>query len=170
MFGAPVECSLWTDGIYEGRYEDKYKYTADFGVEKVWGWSSVGAGGANVGLWNVTASAEYYSDGPMKRDLLSHIGTTILNYYESSHYGSAGTDCNWTNGEIWAKVYGPYFIYCNNITNAITATNQAAQALYSDALAQAAAEATAWPYAWFTNSNYASASQRGAVVGTNFHR
>ncbi len=165
MFGAPVECSLWTNGIYEGRYEDKYKYSADFGVQRVWGWSSVGTGGANVGLWQVTASPEYYSDGPMKRDLMSHIGTTILNYYESSHYGSAGTDCNWTNGEVWAKVYGPYFIYCNNITNTITATNQAAQALYSDALAQAAAEATAWPYNWFTNSNYASASQRGAVSG-----
>ncbi|MGH7943233.1 MAG: hypothetical protein ACREFR_19410, partial [Limisphaerales bacterium] len=165
VFGAPVECSLWTDGIYEGRYEDKYKYSADFGVQRVWGWSSVGAGGANVGLWQVTASPEYYSDGPMKRDLMSHIGTTILNYFESSHYGSAGTDCNWTNGEVWAKVYGPYFIYCNNITNTITSTNQAAQALYSDALAQAAAEGTAWPYAWFTNSNYASASQRGVLSG-----
>ncbi|MGH8022876.1 MAG: polysaccharide lyase family protein, partial [Limisphaerales bacterium] len=165
VFGAPVECSLWTDGIYEGRYEDKYKYSADFGAQRVWGWSSVGQGGANVGLWQVTASPEYYSDGPMKRDLMSHIGTTILNYFESSHYGSAGTDGNWTNGEVWTKVYGPYFIYCNNITNAITATNQAAQTLYSDALAQAVAEATAWPYGWFTNSNYAASSRRGAVSG-----
>jgi rhamnogalacturonan endolyase len=165
VFGAPVECSLWTSGVYEGRYEDKYKYSADFGVQRAWGWSSVGAGGANVGLWQVTASPEYYSDGPMKRDLMSHIGTTILNYFESSHYGSAGTDGNWTNGEVWTKVYGPYFIYCNNITNAITSANQAAQMLYGDALAQAAAEATAWPYDWFTNSAYASASTRGAVSG-----
>jgi autotransporter-associated beta strand protein len=163
--GAPVEVSLWTNGIYKGRYEDKYKYSADFGVQRVWGWASVGASGSNVGLWNVSASAEYYSDGPMKRDLMSHIGTTILNYYETSHYGSAGTDCNWTNSEIWAKVYGPYFIYCNNITNSITATNQAAQALYADALAQAQAEATAWPYSWFANTNYASAAQRGVVSG-----
>ncbi len=165
MFGAPVECYLWTNGIYEGRFEDKYKYSADFGVQRVWGWSSVGTGGANVGLWQVNASPEYYSDGPMKRDLMSHIGTTILNCYETSHYGAASTDCNWTNGEIWAKVYGPYFIYCNNITNTITATNQAAQALYTDALAQAAAEATAWPYDWFTNASYASSSQRGAITG-----
>ncbi len=29
--GAPVECSLWTNGIYAGTcYEDKYKYSADF--------------------------------------------------------------------------------------------------------------------------------------------
>ncbi len=165
VFGAPVECYLWTNGIYEGRYEDKYKYSADFGVQRVWGWSSVGTGGANVGLWQVTASPEYYSDGPMKRDLMSHIGTTILNYYESSHYGAAATDGNWGNGEVWSKVYGPYFIYCNNVTNTITGANQAAQMLYSDALAQAAAEATAWPYAWFTNADYASASQRGTVTG-----
>ncbi|HEV2318650.1 MAG TPA: hypothetical protein VGV18_02805, partial [Verrucomicrobiae bacterium] len=165
VFGAPVECFLWTNGIYEGRYEDKYKYSADFGVQRAWGWSSVGAAGANVGLWQLTASPEYYSDGPMKRDLMSHIGTTLLNYFESSHYGSAGTDGNWTNGEVWTKVYGPYFIYCNSITNAITATNQAAQMLYGDALAQAAAEATAWPYDWLTNSAYASASQRGAISG-----
>jgi autotransporter-associated beta strand protein len=165
VLGAPVECSLWTNGIYAGRYEDKYKYSADFGVQRVWGWSSVGTGGFNVGLWNVSASAEYYSDGPMKRDLMSHLGTTILNYYETSHYGSGKTDGNWANGENWAKVYGPYFIYCNNITNTITATNQAAQMLYSDALAQAAAEATAWPYSWFGNANYASASQRGFITG-----
>src|SRR5215472_8474714 len=101
VFGAPVEVSLWTNGIYQGRYEDKYKYSADFGVQRVWGWSSVGTGGANVGLWQVSASTEYYSDGPMKRDLMSHIGTTILNYFESSHYGSAGTDGNWASGEIW---------------------------------------------------------------------
>lgn len=165
MFGAPVECYLWTNGIYEGRFEDKYKYSADFGTQRVWGWSSVGTGGANVGLWQVTASPEYYSDGPMKRDLMSHIGTTILNYFESSHYGSAGTDGNWTNGEVWSKVCGPYFIYCNNITNTIASTNLAAQMLYSDALAQAAAEATAWPYYWFTNADYASSSERGAVSG-----
>ena len=165
VLGAPVEVSLWTNGVYQGHYEDKYKYTADFGVQRVWGWSSVGTGGANVGLWNVSATAEYYSGGPMKRDLMSHIGTTILNYLESSHYGGADIDGNWSSGEVWSKVYGPYFIYCNNITNTITATNQAAQALYNDALAQAAAEATAWPYNWFNNANYASASQRGAVTG-----
>src|SRR5208282_4571798 len=113
----------------------------------------------------VSASVEYYSDGPMKRDLMSHIGTTILNYYESSHYGGNMTDGNWTSGEIWSKVYGPYFIYCNNITNTVTDTNQAAQMLYADALAQAQAEATAWPYYWFANTNYASAAQRGTVTG-----
>ena len=45
VLGAPVEVSLWTNGIYQGQYEDKYKYSADFGVQRVWGWGSVGTGG-----------------------------------------------------------------------------------------------------------------------------
>ena len=64
--GAPVEVSLWTNGIAEGRYEDKYKYCADFGTERVWGWSSVNNPaasfvGQNIGIWHVLASAEYYN-------------------------------------------------------------------------------------------------------------
>ena len=162
--GAPGEVSLWTNGIYAGQYEDKYKYSADFGDQRVWGWSSVGTGGKNVGLWNVSASAEYYNGGPLKRELMSHLGTTILNMVNGGHYGG-GSDGSFAAGEVWTKVCGPYFIYCNNVTNTLTGTNAPAQALYTDALAQAAAEATAWPYNWFTNANYAPASNRGTVSG-----
>jgi autotransporter-associated beta strand protein len=163
--GAPQEVSLWTSGIYQGMYEDKYKYTCDFGEIRAWGWSSVGAGGKNVGLWNVSASVEYYNGGPMKRELFEHIGTTILNMTHGSHFGG-GTDSTWAANEPWTHVYGPYFIYCNNISNTITATNTAAQTLYADALAQGVAEQTAWPYGWFTNvSAYAQASSRGLVTG-----
>jgi rhamnogalacturonan endolyase len=164
VFNAPVEVSLWTNGLYQGQYEDKYCYSADLGVQRAWGWSSVGAGGRNVGLWNVSASAEYYNGGPMKRELMSHIGTTILNMHNGSHYGG-GTDGSFAAGELWTKVYGPYFIYCNSISNSITDAAQAASALFADALAQAAAEQTAWPYNWFTNTNYAPASGRGTVTG-----
>ena len=162
--GAPVEVSLWTNGIYAGQYEDKYKYSADLGVQNVWGWSSVGTGGKNVGLWNITASPEYYNGGPLKRELMEHIGTTVLNMLNGGHYGMGG-DGNFASGEVWTKVCGPYFIYCNNVTNTLTGTNQPARALYSDALAQGAAEQTAWPYSWFTNANYAPASNRGAITG-----
>jgi len=163
--GAPVECSLWTNGIYAGQYEDKYKYTADYGTLRAWGWSSVGTGGKNIGLWDVPASFEYMASGPMRRELTSHIGTTILNTPHGAHYGFC-SDSTWAAGEVWAKVCGPHFIYCNAITNTITATNAAAQALYADALAQADAETGAWPYYWFTNANYAPASSRGTVTGT----
>ena len=175
--GAPVEVSLWTNGIYAGQYEDKYKYSADFGNQHVYGWSSVGSGGKNVGLWNIQASMEYHQGGPMKRDLMEHIGTTVLNMMNSGHYGGGINDANWAAGEVWTKVYGPYFIYCNNVTNTLTGTNQPATALYNDAQAQALAEegvdlngqptsaAGAWPYYWFTNANYAVASGRGTVSG-----
>jgi len=162
--GAPVECYLWTSGIYAGQYEDKYKYSADLAGLSAWGWSSVGTGGRNVGLWNVTASPEYYPAGPMERSLMEHIGTTILNVFTGGYYG-LGTDDNLADGELWSKVYGPYFYYCNNVTNTLTATNQAAQALYNDALAQGAAEQTAWPYSWFTNASYTPAANRGTVTG-----
>src|ERR1043166_2462502 len=37
---APKECTLWTSGLYQGQYEDKYKYGAWLGTQKAWGWSS----------------------------------------------------------------------------------------------------------------------------------
>ena len=162
--GAPKECYLWTNGIYAGQYEDKYKYSADLANLPAWGWSSVGTGGKNVGLWNITASPEYNPGGPMERSLMEHIGTTILNVFTGGYYGLA-TDNDFLDGEIWSKVYGPYFYYCNNVTNVVTSANQAALALYTDALAQGAAEKTAWPYSWFTNTSYTPAANRGAVTG-----
>ncbi|HEX4119255.1 MAG TPA: polysaccharide lyase family protein [Verrucomicrobiae bacterium] len=167
VLNAPVEVSLWTNGIYQGQYEDKYKYSADLGVQRAWGWSSVtanGNAGLNVGLWNIIASAEYYNGGPMKRELMCHIGTTILNMLNGSHYGG-GTDTGFAANEVWSRVSGPWFIYCNNVSNNITNPVQASQALYNDALAQAAVEQSAWPYTWFTNANYAPATKRGAVSG-----
>jgi autotransporter-associated beta strand protein len=162
--GAPPEVYLWTSGLYQGLYEDKYKYSADLGVQRAWGWGSVGAGALNVGMWNVSASAEYKAGGPMKRENMCHIGTTILNVHNSTHYG-LGTDEAFAAGEVWTKVYGPYFVYCNNVSNTITDPTQADHALYSDALAQAGAEATAWPYSWFDNASYSPAANRGTVTG-----
>jgi len=100
----------------------------------------------------------------MKRELMEHIGTTILNMHNGSHY-NMGTDGNFASGELWTKVYGPYFIYLNNVANTITGTNQPAQALYKDALAQGVAEQSAWPYYWFTNASYANAANRGTITG-----
>jgi autotransporter-associated beta strand protein len=161
----PKETYLWTNGIYAGQYEDKYKYTADYGQLRAWGWSSVGTGGYNIGIYDVPATFEYMASGPMRRELTSHIGTTILNTPHGGHYGFC-TDSVFNNGEVWAKVCGPHFIYLNNITNTITQTNTAAQMLWNDAVNQSAAEAAAWPYAWFANTNYTPASARGTVTGT----
>lgn len=166
VFGAPKEVSLWTNGIAQGRYEDKYKYVADFGTERVWGWSSVnnpaaGFTGQNVGIWHILASTEYYNGGPMKPELMD---APMVNMLNGGHY-YMGNDSEFGQNEVWTRVQGPYFIYCNNVTNTLTQPFQTAEALYDDALAQATAEQSAWPYSWFTNASYAAASQRGAVTG-----
>jgi autotransporter-associated beta strand protein len=186
-FDAPQECYLYTSGIDQGTYDDKYKFSQIFGTERVWGWGSINdpihgvSGGANVGIWNVLASSEYYNGGPLKPELMD---APMVNMTNGGHY-NMGSDSNWSANEQWTRVQGPYFVYCNNISPSITDPVQASQALYNDAVAQGVAEAsgsatvtgtaagsvqaTAWPYAWFNNatydSNYAGAAQRGTVTG-----
>ena len=163
---SPQENSLCTSGPLQGTYDDKYKWSAEFSSERVWGWSSVsdasyGVTGQNVGIWHVVSSWEFYNGGPMKPDLND---APMVNMINGGHY-YFGNDSGFAAGEPWTRVSGPYFIYLNNVTNTLTDPVQASQALYADAKAQAAAEATAWPYSWMNNTNYASAAQRGTVMG-----
>ena len=165
-FYSPQENSLCTSGPLEGTYDDKYKWSAEFSSERVWGWSSVsdsayGVTGQNVGIWHVVSSWEFYNGGPMKPDLND---APMVNMINGGHY-YFGNDSGFAAGETWTRVSGPYFIYVNNVTNTLTDPVQTSQALYADAKAQATAEATAWPYSWMNNTNYASAAQRGTVTG-----
>ena len=165
-FYSPQENSLITSGVLQGTYEDKYKWSADFGVERVWGWSSVsdpsiGVVGQNLGIWHVVASSEFYNGGPLKPELND---APMVNMINGGHY-YFGNDSGFAAGETWTRVSGPYFVYVNNVTNTLTDPVQTSQALYADAKAQAAAEATAWPYSWMNNPNYAPAAQRGTVTG-----
>jgi len=161
-----AEDSLCTSGPLQGTYDDKYKWSAEFSAEKVWGWSSVsdsayGVTGQNVGIWHVVSSWEFYNGGPMKPDLND---APMVNMINGGHY-YFGNDSGFTGGEVWTRVSGPYFIYVNNVANSLTDPVQTSQALWADAKAQAAAEGSAWPYSWMNNSNYASAAQRGTVTG-----
>ena len=88
----------------------------------------------------------------------------MVNMINGGHYYMGG-DSNFGANEVWTRVSGPYFVYCNNVSNTITDPTQASTALFNDALTQAAAEATAWPYSWFVNGNYSLASNRGSVTG-----
>ena len=162
---APKECYLWANGIYQGRYDDKYKYAADQDLTKVWGWTSVGTSGSNVGLWCVQPSGEAYPGGPLERSLMEHIGTTVLNVFTGGYYGMS-QDGTIGNADSWTKVYGPYFYYFNNAPKTITDPVILSGSLYADARAQQTAEQGAWPYSWYNNSNYAQATNRGTVTGT----
>ena len=170
-FDSTKEDSLCISGVNQGLYDDKYKFSQFWGTERAWGWGSINdaahgvSSGANVGIWNVLASSEYYNGGPLKPELMD---APMVNMLNGGHY-YMGVDSNWAADEVWTRVQGPYFVYCNNVSNTVTDPIQASQALYNDAVAQAAAETTAWPYSWFNNStydsNYAQASQRGTVTG-----
>jgi fibronectin type 3 domain-containing protein len=163
---SPQENALVTTGINAGTYDDKYKYSEDFGTERVWGWSSVsnstiGVTGKNIGLWYCLGSSEYFNGGPLKPELMDAPMVIMTN---GGHY-LMGSDSNFGAGEVWTRVSGPYFVYVNNISATITNPIQASRALFADANAQAAAEISAWPYAWFVNGNYTPAAGRGNVTG-----
>jgi autotransporter-associated beta strand protein len=183
-FDSPQENSLCISGVNQGLYDDKYKFSEPWGAERVWGWGSINdaahgvSSGANVGIWNVLASSEYYNGGPLKPELMD---APMVNMLNGGHY-YMGTDSNWGLNEQWTRVQGPYFVYLNNIPKTITDPVQASQALYNDAVAQAAAEVSGtpvstgteigpstWPYSWLNNSTYsayyAHAAQRGTVTG-----
>lgn len=162
--GAPQEFQLWTAGIYQGQYECKYGYSADYGDENAWGWSSTAD---NLGLWMTKPSQEYYSGGPMKRELMCHdnqagVGPVLLNMVNGTHY-MMGSDGEIEAGETFSKTFGPWLIYANSVP---PGTSNAPAALFADAQAQAIAEQAAWPYPWWHNANYVQKSGRGTVAGT----
>jgi len=162
--GAPQEFQLWTAGIYQGQYECKYSYSADYGDEDAWGWSSTTN---NVGLWMTKPSQEYYSGGPMKRELMCHdnqagVGPVLLNMVNGTHY-TMGSDGEIQAGETFSKTFGPWLVYANSVPSG---TSNAPASLFADAQAQAIAEQSEWPYTWWHNANYVQKSGRGTVAGT----
>jgi len=170
-YDSTPEDSLCISGVNTGLYDDKYKFSQLWGTQRVWGWSSVNdpsngvASGSNVGIWYVLASSEYYNGGPLKPELMD---APMVNMLNGGHY-YMGTDSNWADNENWTRVQGPFFVYCNNVSNTLTDPIQTSQALYNDAVAQGVAEASAWPYSWYNNatydSDYAQPAQRGTVTG-----
>ena len=151
-------------GLYQGRVEHKYDYTAVQFDTPAYGWSSTKQ---HVGFWFVNPTIEYLSGGPTKVEFCVHRDATfgsslnapappcVLNYWRSSHYG--GSSCVIQAGEAWTKVIGPFLIYCN--------TGPTPEALWKDALGAAARETQAWPYDWVQGVDYPRKAQRGSLSG-----
>lgn len=152
------EARRMTTGIYKGQVEHKYDYAAIQFDLPAYGWSGTAS---DVGVWFINPSMEYLSGGATKVELTGHLddnkggAPTLLNYWRGSHYG--GSFCQADAGEEWAKVVGPFFIYCNN--------GPTPQAMWSNALAQAKSEEAAWPYPWVAGVDYPQKNERGAVNG-----
>ena len=160
---SPHEITVNLDGAEAGSYADKFIYGQDHGDERAWGWSSVGPSGLNIGRGMMT-TREFSNGGPLKRDASVYPSSELINYMLSGEVGM-GSDGYMDTGEVWTKTCGPWFIYLNHIPASVTDSKQAAQMLFKDAQAQAAAEEKAWPYSWFKHERFVPASGRGVVKG-----
>jgi rhamnogalacturonan endolyase len=156
---APKEVTLITTGQLAGRFDCKYDFSGDLGALGFSGWCSTNQV-TNFGLWVVHPSNEYFSDGPMHREILAQM-MLVNTTFTGVHYGFH-PDMSVAAGEIWSKVNGPFFLYFNKVASG---TTNPATLLYADAAAQTAAERGAWPYGWFTDTNYTKLAGRGVVTG-----
>lgn len=180
------EQRIMSQGVYKNSVEHKYTYAGSAYHAPAYGWSSTKR---HVGMWFINPSTEYLSGGPDRIDLDAHFGDNgdpepiILDYWHSGHYTGARTSI--AAGEQWSKVIGPIFVYANALgtfhptsakelaTLAATAGNPTvpaswtanADALWHDALRQAKAETSKWPYTWVDVPEYVPAAGRGSVTG-----
>ena len=175
------EQRILSTGLYKNSVEHKYSYCAEMYKLPAYGWSSIKN---HVGVWFINPSNEYLGGGPTRIDLVCHMGATLLDYWTSGHY-AGGAECNIPAGQVWNKVVGPIFVYCNSLQNAQTPTQADldtfaatagnptipaawtanANALFNDALAQAKITKAQWPYAWVQGVDYAHQNERAKVAG-----
>jgi rhamnogalacturonan endolyase len=152
------EARRLTTGIYKGRAEHKYDYSADQSKIPAFGWSSTTE---HVGLYLINPSFEYLSSGPLHFELTGHIDDgdggdpTLLDYWRGTHYG--GSVLSFADNEPWTKVVGPIFIYIP--------TGSVPYALFTEAKYQATVEAARWPYSWVKGVDYTPTNQRATVKG-----
>lgn len=152
------EARRLTTGAFSGRVEHKYDYSADQFDMPAFGWSSTTR---HVGLYFINPSQEFLSGGPTKVELTGHLDDgaggdpTLLDYWRSTHYGGSSLDLN--AGEEWTKVVGPILVYANSAATP--------QAMFTDALREAAVEEKKWPFDWVKGIDYASAEQRSSISG-----
>ncbi len=181
------EQRILNQGYYKNSVEHKYSYNAVQYKIPAYGWSSTKD---HIGVYFINPTTEYLSGGAEKLELVCHFDANdnpdpiILDYWAAGHY-AGGASCNIPANEVWNKVIGPIFIYCNALadpkdpspadmaTLAATAGNPTvpaiwkdnATALWQDALAQAKKEKAAWPYDWVNGVDYPHKDQRGNVTG-----
>ena len=158
------EARLMSTGILTGQVEHKYDYSAIQWETPAYGWSSTKKG---VGLWVVTANANYMSGGPTKLELVTHRDATftdsltapapptLLYVWKGPHYGA--TDLVVSKGEQWTKTIGPFLLYCNS--------GDSADAMWHDALSEAAHESHQWPYVWAAAPGYPTQKDLGSITG-----
>ncbi|KAG2698669.1 hypothetical protein I3760_07G160600 [Carya illinoinensis] len=142
---------------FKGEVDDKYQYACENKDNRVHGWIS---NNPSVGFWQITASDEFRSGGPLKQCLTSHVGPTTLAIFHSVHYSGEDLILKFGPNEPWKKVFGPVFIYLNSLTD-----GDDPLLLWEDAKQQMIYEVQTWPYSFPASEDFQSADQRGSVCG-----
>jgi rhamnogalacturonan endolyase len=117
-----------------------------------------GLAGDSTGLWLISGSEECINGGPTKSELFIHGTDTtplMIATFHAAHFIGSDSNLQLAAGEVWEKLYGPYFIYLN--------AGAGAQALWQDALVRADTEKAAWPLGGLNEAAYPVA--RGTVSG-----
>ncbi|KAF2283859.1 hypothetical protein GH714_016581 [Hevea brasiliensis] len=141
----------------KGEVDDKYQYSCENKDNRVHGWISQDP---PVGFWMVTPSDEFRAGGPIKQDLTSHVGPTVLNMFTSTHYTGKDLNTQYRNGKPWKKVFGPVYAFLNSIS-----TDEDPLLLWEDAKEQMLIEVESWPYDFPQSEDFPSSRQRGSVSG-----
>ncbi|EYU30909.1 hypothetical protein ABFS82_08G217700 [Erythranthe guttata] len=147
-----------TNPQLKGEVDDKYLYSCDNKDNKVHGWVSSDQG---VGFWMITPSNEFRTGGPLKQDLTSHVGPTLLSMFISTHYAGEDLALKFQTGDYWKKVLGPVFVYLNSDPSAKTNPS----VLWNDAKQRMQKEVSSWPYNFPLSVDFLKSNQRGAVKG-----
>ncbi|EEC84000.1 hypothetical protein OsI_30178 [Oryza sativa Indica Group] len=95
----------------KGQVDDKYQYSCENQYNNVHGWISFDP---PIGFWQITPSDEFRTGGPVKQNLTSHVGPTMLAMFLSGHYAGDDLTPKFMTGEYWKKVHGPVFMYLNS--------------------------------------------------------
>jgi rhamnogalacturonan endolyase len=166
QMGGMKEARYMNTGIHQGQVEHKYDYCGYQFFTPAFGWSSTKQ---HLGFWFINPTVEFLSGGVTKDELDCHLDDNtggdplILDYWRGTHYG--GTDCTVEAGEVWSKVVGPIYLYCNSLAQPSASVSNNANALFLDALNQAAQQNSAWPYQWVNGVDYPHAKDRATVTG-----
>ncbi|KAL1569708.1 rhamnogalacturonan endolyase [Salvia divinorum] len=152
-----------TNPQFEGEVDDKYLYSCENKDNKVHGWVSSDLG---LGFWMITPSNEFKTGGPLKQDLTSHVGPTLLSMFMSTHYVGEDIAMMLETGEHWKKVLGPVYVYLNSDIEAKTDPS----ILWNDAKQRMEEEVASWPYNFPLSGDFIKSEERGAVMGQLFVR
>ncbi|XP_073042069.1 uncharacterized protein, partial [Primulina eburnea] len=147
-----------TNPELKGEVDDKYLYSCDNKDNKVHGWVSSDLG---AGMWMITPSNEFKTGGPLKQDLTSHVGPTMLSMFISTHYAGEDLALKFKAEEYWKKVFGPFLVYFNS--DALAKVN--ASILWEDAKKKASEEVGSWPYGFPLAKDFLKSDQRGEISG-----